>query len=93
MHTEEQAAKCICPIGKMRGTHDGNWDTGLCIGSACMLWRWVPGENQMHVNVDVAEVDLSIWRPVESRQRVLGMTAQRFERIKPVGECRLAGRP
>lgn len=41
--TEDEAKEKVCPIGKMRGSFDGNWDTGPCIGSACMLWRAVPG--------------------------------------------------
>lgn len=37
--TEDEAKKKVCPVGAMRGTYDGNWDKGSCIGSACMAWR------------------------------------------------------
>lgn len=38
--TEDEARKKTCPVGKMRGSFDGNLDQGPCIGSACMAWRW-----------------------------------------------------
>ena len=38
--TEQEAKTKVCPVGAMRGSYDGNWDRGHCIGSACMAWRW-----------------------------------------------------
>ncbi len=38
--TEEEAKAKVCPVGAMRGSYDGNWDKGSCIGSKCMAWRW-----------------------------------------------------
>lgn len=45
--TEEEAKKKICPVGAMRGSYDGNWDKGPCIGNRCMAWRWdsIPNPN------------------------------------------------
>ena len=39
--TDRDAQNKICPIAKLRGSFDGNWDKGGCIGSGCMWWRWV----------------------------------------------------
>lgn len=40
MVTEAEAAKMICPYGRMRTAFDGNWDQGQCAASRCMAWRW-----------------------------------------------------
>ena len=39
MTEEEAKAKC-CPLSGMRMRNAYEWDTGHCLGSACMAWRW-----------------------------------------------------
>ena len=39
MHTEDQAAKKICPHTRTMPA-DAGWEARHCIGSRCMAWHW-----------------------------------------------------
>lgn len=91
--TEDEAKTKSCCGPRNNGSHGGDDDL-LCVGSACMAWRWIaqdfhrPTElwsRSKNCRVNSAWSDDAWWRPV-------GETADQ-EPPPALGFCALAGSP
>ena len=108
MMTEDEATEKWCPHARLlepyaektsinRGTDDA--PVSLCIGSACMAWRWAGVEVEQKLQpkdqrrFDGGGIEADGWRYVVSYDDGMDLFERAKSDGKKLGYCGLAGTP